>query len=74
MLFLIGKCLKFNRDFKNAKNNLEKLFDFEIIACVKLSLVGREILISAVNVLTNSLRSLHITKREFFQHNYLHSD
>ena len=28
-----GKCLKFSKDFKNAKKNSEKFFVFEIIEC-----------------------------------------
>ena len=48
----------------------KKLFVFEIIAsrigCVKLSLLRREYLSSAVNVLTNSYKALHLTKTDFF--------
>ena len=40
----------------------------------KLSLLRREYLLSAVNVLINSLKILQRTKRDFFQLNYLHSD
>ena len=46
-----------------------KTFPFsDISICigdVKLSLLWREYLLSAVNVLTNSLKLLHITKRDF---------
>ena len=44
------------------------------IGCVKLSLLRREYLLSAVNALTNSLETLHITKRDFFELNCLFSD
>ena len=40
----------------------------------KLSLLRREYLLTAVNVLINSLKILQRTKRDFFQLNYLHSD
>ena len=55
---------------KNAKNSLEKDFSFLDsciwIGCVKLSVLRREYLPSAVNVLTNSPNFLHITKRDSF--------
>ena len=44
------------------------------IGCVKLSLLRREYLSSAVNVLTNSYKALHLTKTDFFQLNYLPND
>ena len=44
------------------------------IACVELSLLRREYLSSAVNVLTNSYKSLCLTKRDFFRLNYLPND
>ena len=44
------------------------------IGWVKLSVLRREYLSSAVNVLTNSLKILHSTKRDFFQLNYLHNN
>ena len=37
-------------------------------------LLRREYLSSAVNVLTNSRKILHITKIDFFQLKFLHSD
>ena len=56
----------------------EKVFCFWdnsiLIGCVKLSLLKSEYLSSAVNVLTNSLKILHSTKRDFFELNSLHSD
>ena len=59
------------------KNIEKKLFFLDKciwIGWIKLSLLRRENLSSAVNVLTNSLKILHVTKRDFFQLNYLHSD
>ena len=44
------------------------------IGCVKLSLLRREYLSSAVNVLTNSYNALRLTKTEFFRFNYLPND
>ena len=44
------------------------------IGCVKLSLLRREYLPLAVNVLTNSIKILCSTKRDSFQLIYLHSD
>ena len=44
------------------------------IGCVILSLLRREYLSSAVNLIPNSLKILHITKRDFFRLNCLHSD
>ena len=44
------------------------------ISCVELSLLRREYLSSAVNVLTNSYRVLCLTKRDFFRLNYLPND
>ena len=44
------------------------------IGCVKLSLLRREYLSSAVNVLTNTYKALHLTKTDFFPLNYLQND
>ena len=44
------------------------------IGCVKLFLLRREYLSSAVNVLTNSYKALHLTKTDFFRLNYLPND
>ena len=75
------KCLKFNIDFKNAKKKNKKKTDNSFfwdktiwIGHVKLSLLRREYWSSAVNVLRNSLKIFHITKRDFFQLSCLHSD
>ena len=67
------KCLKFNLDLNNAQNNSEKAFCFWDkciwICCVKILLLRREYLSSAVNYLTDSLKIFHVTKREPFQLN-----
>ena len=56
----------------------KKLFVFEIMASelvsVKLSLLRREYLSSAVNVLTNSYKALRLTKTDFFRLNYVPND
>ena len=56
----------------------EKFSVFGIICLwigrVKLSLLRREYLSSAVNVLTNSYKALHLTKTDFFRLNYLQND
>ena len=60
------------------KKKSEKVCSFSdnciCIGCVKLSLLSRKCLSLAVNVLTNRLTSFYITKRDFFQCHYLHSD
>ena len=55
----------------------KKFFLSDIIASELVALncqIRREYLSSVVNVLTNSRKILHITKRGFFQLNFLHSD
>ena len=56
----------------------KSFFFFEIIGseygCFKLSLLRREYLSSAVNVLTSSYKALHLTKTDFFRLNYLPND
>ena len=68
-----GKCSKFNLDFENAEKNQGKVFCFwnnwTWIGCVKYSLLRRQFLSTALNVLTNSLKIYHITKRDFLQSN-----
>ena len=72
------KGSKFKLDFKNAKKNGEKVFCFRVnciwIGCVKLSLLRREYLPSALSVLGKSLEILHITKINLLQVNCNHSD
>ena len=46
----------------------------EQIFCLRLSLLRREYLSSGVNMVTNSLKNLDITKRDFFQISCVHSD
>ena len=41
------------------------------MGCIKLSLLGREHLSTALIVLTKRLNLSHITKRDFLQLNYL---
>ena len=74
------KSWKFNLDFKNAKKKKRWEENFRFwdhcisIGCNNMFLLKREYLSSSGNVLTNSLKILHITKRDFFQLNYFHSD
>ena len=72
------KCSKFKVDFENATKNSEKRFCFRDnyvrIGCVKLSLLRKEYLSSAVNVLKNSYKALRLTKTDFFWHKYLPDD
>ena len=76
--FFFGKSWKFQLDFENAAKKSEKVFCFRHnciwIGCVKLSLLRREYLPSALSVLGNSLEILHITNRNFLKVNCLHSD
>ena len=69
------KYSKFNLDFENAEKNPEKRFSFwencMWMGCIKLSVLGREHLSTALIVLTNSLKLLHISKRDYFQLNCL---
>ena len=75
---VFSKCSKIDLDFKNGEKNPRKSFCFLKIliwiGCAKLSLLRREYLSSAVNELTNSSKILHITKRDFFQLIFLHTD
>ena len=66
-------CSKFNVDFKTEKNLLFSKY-LSQIGCVKLSLLRREYWSSAVNVLTNTYKALHLTKTDLFRLNYLQSD
>ena len=72
------KSWKFNLDFKIAEESWENNFcvwdNCSWIDCFKFSLLSREYLWPAFNVSTNSPKSFHITKREFFQLNCFHSD
>ena len=44
------------------------------IGCVKYSLLRREYLSSAVNVLTNTYKAFRLTKTDFFRLNFLQND
>ena len=44
------------------------------MGCIKVSLFGTEHLSTAVIVLTNTLKLLHITKSEFLQLNFVPVD
>ena len=44
------------------------------IGCLKWFLLRREYLSSAVNVLTNTYKALHLTKTDFFRLNHLQND
>ena len=75
---LFWQMFKIWSRFGKCKKNWEKFFCFWDtciwIRSVKLSLLSTSCLSSEVNVLRNSLRILYITKRVFFQRNYLQSD
>ena len=72
------KCSKFKVDFENLRKNPEKAFCFwdncVRIGCVKLSLLRKEYLSSAVNVLKKSYKALRLTKTDFFWRKYLPDD
>ena len=83
------KCSKWNLNLENVKKHSQNIFGFwdnipkiflvfEIISsenvAIKLSLLRRQYLLSAVNGLTNSPKILNITQRDFFNRNYLHRD
>ena len=72
------KYSKTNRDCQNAATNWGINFCFWDnciwIGFFKFYLLSRELLWLAFNVLTNSSKILHITKKDFFQLTYLHSD
>ena len=71
-------CSKFSLDFKNGEKNLEKVFgswgNCIWIGCSKYCLLRTEHLSWAVNVLTNGVKILYITKRDFFKPNCLYSN
>ena len=72
------KCSKFHVNFENARKSSEKAFcfwdNYFRTECVKLSLLRREYWSSAVNVLTNTFKALHLIKKDFFRLNYLPND
>ena len=63
------KCSKFNADSKNEEKNSEKNFGSWgkciWIVYIHLSLLIREYLSSAVNVLRKRLKNIHVSKSDF---------
>ena len=72
------KLFKILSTFQKCRKNWENVFCFwdNCIwrVCLKFSLLRRKFLWWEVSVLRNSLRNLHMTKRDFFQLNCVHSD
>ena len=72
------KLLKILSAFQKCRKTLEKAFCFLDnclwIGWVYLFLLRTKSLWPAVNVFTNSRKILHITNRDFFEVNFLHSD
>ena len=70
---LFWKCSKLHAHFRNAIKNREKVFCFwdngVWNCCCKCSILLREYLSSAVNVLTNSFKISDPPKADFFQLN-----
>ena len=66
---LIWKLSKFNAAPENAEETWEKKFIFWdkcfCIVYIELSFIIREYLSSAVNVLTKSFKTIHVTKSDF---------
>ena len=77
-VIIVWKCSKLNLNLENAKKNSEHVFDFWdncISKCgYKLSFLRREYMSSAVDGLTKSPKTLHITQRDIFILNCLHRD
>ena len=67
---IFWECSKFNLYFENAERNWGNAFcfwDYCIwIGCSELSLLRREYLSPAINMLTNILKTLHITQTNIF--------
>ena len=76
--YFFSKRPKFQLDFKKAAKNGEKVFflwdNCFWIDIVKLPLVRTGYFSSGANVLTSTLKILHVNKRDFFQLNWLGSD
>ena len=66
---LFWKCSKLNADSKNKEKNSDKFFCFWDkciwIVSIHLSLLIREYLSSAVNVLRKGLKNIHVSKKDF---------
>ena len=66
---------KFRKCKKKEPKDIFRFWDNSVWKCFyKLPLWRREYLLSAVNVLTNSPKILHITQRDFLNLNCLHKD
>ena len=76
-VIFVSRIFKVWLRFQNCSKKLLKSFYFWDkcirIGYFKLSLLKREFLSSALNILTNSLKILHINKRDFYQLNCFHS-
>ena len=68
-VIFVWKCSKFNADSENAEKNSEKVFCFLDkciwIVCIQLSLLIREYLSSAVNVLRKRLKNVNLSMCDF---------
>ena len=77
-IFFFWKYSKFKLDFKNPAKYWDKVFcvwDYCIwIGIVKLSPLRTGYFSSTANVLTNSNKILQVSKRDFFQLNWLGRD
>ena len=73
-----SQYFKFKLDFKNPGKNSEKVFCFWDnciwIGILKLSLLKTGYFSSTANVLPNSTKILHVSKRDYFQLNWLGRD
>ena len=69
-VILFSKGSKFNADSKNEQKNSEKTFCFWDkciwIVTIHLSLLLREYLSLAVNVLRKGLKNFHVSKSDFY--------
>ena len=69
-VIFFSKNWKFNAHSKTAEKNSEKIFRFWdksiLIVCIHLSLLIREYLSSAVNVLRKGLKNFHVSKNDFY--------
>ena len=68
-VIIFWKCSKFNADSKNAEKIWEKIFGFWDkciwIVYIQLSLLIREYLSLAVNVLRKGVKNFHVSKSDF---------
>ena len=69
-VIFFSECSKFDADSKNAQINIVKILHFWDkyiwIFCIHLSLLIREYLLSAVNVLRKGVKNFHACKSDFF--------